>query len=379
MVRRFWRVHGRTLLVATGVLAGLVVLRGVTSDADQRRPELPTRAQVCRGFRQAADQLREQFGRKAPPRERLDALVKEACRRGATPVPAPTPQPAEPTPGCHTLEAAGRGPSLRPHLAALPKRRIPFFARRSGKLPPSGTPTVGGVRLPRGSRCARFWSTDARVEDAFGLAGRLAAVFSSTGLWPVIWAWQDEEPDAYVMGSGNLAHADSIDAARVLRRSWRVAGLVRKGPFPGIASGADDSRLTVQPFGDLVETSTRIYAPSGGFVVMLVPVNRPADVFSVLGTETTEWHSDDDATAVLRSWEERFGAVVAVLTPSTVDLAVGAPPRDGYDARRLAAEHAAFAPEDDTEGLDAVARQLRSTRRAPGVTSAHHWGFGWPD
>jgi hypothetical protein len=80
-------------------------------------------------------------------------------------------------------------------------------------------------------------------------------------------------------------------------------------------------------------------------MVMLIPVNRPAHLYSVLGTETTEYHSDDESTAVLRSWEERFGAVVSVLTPSTLDLAVGAPPRNDDDARRLAAEHAAFAPQ----------------------------------
>jgi hypothetical protein len=78
-------------------------------------------------------------------------------------------------------------------------------------------------------------------------------------------------------------------------------------------------------------------------MVMLVPVNRPADVVSVLGIGMTVYHSDDELTAILRSWEERFGAVVSALGPGTLDLAVGAPPRNEDDARRFAAEHAAFA------------------------------------
>jgi hypothetical protein len=321
--------------------------------------------------------MKEQFP--TAPRARLDALAKELCSRDPAYAPVGQDAPVEATPGCHTLDADGRGPSLRPYVASLPQRRIPFFSERSGTLPMSGAPVVGGVQLPRGSRCQRFWSTDAGVADAFGLARRLASVFSSTGLWPVIWAWPQEEPDAYVMGTANLAHADSLKAARVLRRSWRTIGLARTGPFPGIAAGADDARLAVQAFGDLVEESVVESAPPGGWIVMLVPVNRPADVYSVLGPETTMYHSDDELTVILRSWEERFGAAVSVLTPSTLDLAVGAPPRNDDDARRLAAEHAAFAPPEEWEGLDAVARQLRSTRRVPGVISAHHWAFGWAD
>ena len=306
-------------------------------------------------------------------------MTKELCSRDPAYFPVGEAVPIESTPGCRTLEPEGRGPSLPPRVAEPPERRIPFFAERSGKLPRSGAKVVGGVQLPKGSRCARFWSTDAGVEDAFGLARRLASVFSSTGLWPVVWAWADEGPDAYVMGTANLSHADSINAARALRRAWRTTGLFRSGPFPGIAAGADDARLTVQPFGDLVEESWAESAPPGGWIMMLVPVNRPADLYSVLGTETTEYHSDAEATAILRSWEERFGAVPSVLTPSTLDLEVGAPPPTAEDARRLAAEHAAFGPPEEWEGIDALAEELRSTSDVPGATSAHHWGFGWAD
>jgi hypothetical protein len=377
MLSRFWRAHGRSLLVYAGAFVGLVALFDSTRGAGERSAELPTRAQVCAAGQQATEQIKERFGN--VPRARLDALAEEMCSRDPTYAPAGETAPVESTPGCHTLEADGRVRSLRPRVIAPPKRRIPFFAARSGKLPVSGAPVVGGVQLPRGSRCARFWSTDAGVEDAFGLARRLASVFSSTGLWPVIWAWPDEEPDAYVIGSANPARPDSLDAARLLRRSWRATGLVRTGPFPGIASGAGDARLAVEPFGDLVEELVADSAPPGGFVVMLVPVNRPADVYSVLGMQTTEYHTDDEMTAILRSWEERFGAVVSVLAPGVIDLAVGAPPRTGDDARRLAAEHAAFAPEEEWEGLDSAARQLRSTSRVPGVNSARYWVFGWVD
>jgi hypothetical protein len=112
---------------------------------------------------------------------------------------------------------------------------------------------------------------------------------------------------------------------------------------------------------------------------MLVPVNRPADVYSVLGPELTEYFSDDEITAVLRSWEARFGAVVSVMTPNTLELAVGAPPRDDDQARRLAAEHAALMPDAAQEDLQGLGPALRSTPSTRGATSARYWALGWPD
>ena len=116
---------------------------------------------------------------------------------------------------------------------------------------------------------------------------------------------------------------------------------------------------------------------------MLVPVNRPADVLSVLGPQMTEVMSDDALSAVLRSWEGRFGAIVTTLGAGTLGLVAEAPPRSSDDARRLAAEQAAFAPEDDEltvrDGLDALAARLRSGPPRRDLRSKHLWHFGWPD
>jgi hypothetical protein len=232
-----------------------------------------------------------------------------------------------------------------------------------------------------GSRCGPFWSTDAGVPDAFGLARRLASVFPSTGLWPVVWTWPGEAPDAYFDGPVDLARADSIDAESLLRRSWAKFGFARERPFPGIAAPeAVASRMGVQPFGETTEASRMERPPPGGWIVMLVPVNRPADVHSVLGLWVTEYYSVPEFTSVLRSWEERFGAVVSAFSPGTVELAVGAPPHDDEQALRLAAEHAAFAPEDEiATDLEGLPGRLRSTRIVPGDTSARYWVLGWPD
>jgi hypothetical protein len=242
-------------------------------------------------------------------------------------------------------------------------------------VPPTGTPRVGGVELPAGSRCGPFWSTDAGVADAIGLASRLAEAFPSTGLWPVLWSWPADEPDGYVNGGRGLARIDSLDAEAILRRAWQKYDV--QGPFPGFAEAEPAAeRRAVKPFGDILEASLT-ERPPGGPLLMLVPVNRPADVIAVLAPRNTIYFTDDELTAVLRSWEGRFGAVVTSLSPGGVELVAGAPPRDGEQVSRLAAEHAILAPDngspDDLEPL------LRSDRPTRATTSAHYWAFGWPD
>jgi hypothetical protein len=91
----------------------------------------------------------------------------------------------------------------------------------------------------------------------------------------------------------------------------------------------------------------------------------------MLGFIQSEVASDAALTAIARSWEERFGAVVASIGPGTLGLSVAAPPTTAAQAHSLAAEQSAFAPEgDDGDDLNAVAATLPDR----GV-----WSFGWPD
>jgi Domain of unknown function (DUF4253) len=101
--------------------------------------------------------------------------------------------------------------------------------------------------------------------------------------------------------------------------------------------------------------------------VLLVPCNRPADALIALGhrPETTD---AAELGSVLRSWEERFSAVPVELTPSTVTLAVGAPPTTADQALRLAAELHAIAPADDG-AREGHLRDLASLLRVGGTDS----------
>jgi hypothetical protein len=82
----------------------------------------------------------------------------------------------------------------------------------------------------------------------------------------------------------------------------------------------------------------------------LVAVRRPADVLGRLA-----WPGDPaDTTALLRSWETRFGAFVVAAGDDTVWLGVERPPPLVDDAYRLAAELFAVDPTVVTAELASI-------------------------
>lgn len=287
------------------------------------------------------------------------------------PVPWPDTAPAvtapPPAAGCGIVEPAAARP-LRRRTAAPPARPIPFFARRPQGVPGSVAPIVAGVRLPKGSQCPRHWTSDAPLPGGVAVASALAAAFPRTGLWPLLW--RGDDPDTYFNENGFLRAADRLDAAAVLRRSSaRNLGGRR---FAGMAAAPRGAARNREPFAALERDLPATDAPAGGWVLILVPVHRPADVISVLSPFMTELITDDGLTAVLRSWEERFGAVPVAMEPGVLYVAAGRRP-GAREAMRLAAEHLAFAPEDgsfDGAGLGPRATHLRRHDL---------WSFGWPD
>jgi hypothetical protein len=265
-------------------------------------------------------------------------------------------------------------PGARPRK---PKRRtaeppagaeLRFFARRSGALPRVGAATLAGVKLPRGNRLGGCWCTDESFERARGLASRLAREFHETGLWPLLWSFP-EEPTGYMSGLGDLEWIESVDASAVLEAEWDAH---RPPPewvrplgtsWPGLAAPAEwDRTATFDPFDALDRNE-----PAR---LLLAPCNRPADALTALGFGGVEQQSEQ-ISAILRSWEERFGAAVVFLAPGCTVLAVEAPPHDSRSAIVLAAEHLAVAPRQDAGRPGALAEQGAALQEARAWTL--HW------
>jgi hypothetical protein len=363
------------------LVLALVLLAAGCGSSDQ--PSAPQQAQLCRQLKAATEHLLKQDVH--PPAGAARAAVDRACREGFTYAPTAVATPAPASPGCkHLRDNDNPAHALRPRTLSQAAAPVAHFAERPGTLPPDGRPVVGGVRLPAGSRCLHHWATDKTVPDQIGLATKLAAAFPKTGLWPVLWDTYGEDPDSFLAANGELRDADRHDAEQVLRRSWDRLD-VQKPPFPALAAGSPGAAEPSAPFLTFAGSlpPTEILSPAGS-VLLLVPVNRPADVVSVLGAQLTQFDDDDKLTAVLRSWEERFGAVPVTVGPGTLGLAVAAPPVEKQQALRLAFEQYAFAPGDDSvngfDDLPRLADRLRSTKPDPnGLRSGGLWRFGWPD
>jgi hypothetical protein len=230
----------------------------------------------------------------------------------------------------------------KPRVAEPPAIPIPAFAARSGELPKRGKLELAGVDLPAGKRVPRafaaYWATNEPVGGIEDTLQRLRAVFPETGLWPLCWR-HPENPDAYMGGHGDIDRIDDVDVLEVMRSGWQLITLGGPLPpftdFPGLAPPAagvfEQSRLSL------------LFDPGFASRVLLVPCNRPADVVAALGGLAAEV-DPSECSAVLRSWEERFGTVPVEVAPSRIWLGVTRPPDTKDAALRLAAEHAAFCP-----------------------------------
>ncbi|HEX2089532.1 MAG TPA: DUF4253 domain-containing protein [Actinomycetota bacterium] len=240
---------------------------------------------------------------------------------------------------------------------------------------------IGGVRLPSGHRVRPdpsflgkktkelepvLWITDQEVPGIDRLWAQVAERFDETGLWPVILESVDpvtEEPTRRPWDSGELAPSlssdpDEFNAESVLRRWWKEA----VGPD-------EDSLDSVEPFGaEFPGLARGTTGPSNGAAPVLVarelpgrlglvPVARPADVPAAVGwAGPTNYYSDmGQLAAVLRSWEDRFGAVVVGLGFDTLILGVRRPPVGAAMSNAVAAEQFAVCPDIVWQGVESIA------------------------
>lgn len=114
-----------------------------------------------------------------------------------------------------------------------------------------------------------------------------------------------------------------------------------------------------------------------GFVC-LAAVSRPADFLTEVGWLTTDaWEPPLHLSAVLRSWEDRFGARLLQIGPGAeIRLLVSRPPRTRDAALAVAAELWAFG--DTAWVTHSSEEQVESvTEIASLIIDQPIWGFWW--
>jgi hypothetical protein len=270
-----------------------------------------------------------------------------------------------------------------------------YHAKRPGTLPESSEPTIAGIELPRGrlvvpdpdyadgdsTSSPVLWVTDRYVKGVGGLWGVLAAEFHSTGLWPlVLESLSDENERPWLDGElnpGSSSDPADHDAASILAEWWG-------GAIPD-AEEEDEAFAAIAPFGrefpGLAPEPESTGDPNAAEHVArelegrlgLVAVTRPADVLAVLGwMGPVNYHEDMGMlSAVLRSWEQRFGAYLVGAGFAELTFGVERPPQSIEASTHVAAEHFAACSDNVYQGPGSIEEY------ASQIAGKRVWGFWW--
>lgn len=198
-----------------------------------------------------------------------------------------------------------------------------------------------------------LWLSDAPVADPAPLWWALAEQFPSTGLWPLMLRfleggsgrpWEVGELDP-----ATEADVDALDPGAVLATGWHDGVVPINNPWPpgtGPLAPYGSTFPGLAPPGPEAD-DLPVFLPAGGRArIGLVSCRRPADAVALLGwTGAINVRPATEVSAVLRSWEDRFGAILVGLGFATITLLVTRPPTDADAAVHLAAEVAAFCPD----------------------------------
>jgi hypothetical protein len=230
----------------------------------------------------------------------------------------------------------------------------------AARVPADGPVRLGSMQLPVGRQLSGWyddapllWATSEPVPDAGLVWQVLADMHQDTGLVPFLLAfmaghqgrpWDEGELNARC----DLATVDRLDATTVLAQSWAgsvpSAGELEREPdfaamfapyglqFPGLARGQDQALTEAE-----LAQALGWFGPAR---IGLVPAARPADVLALVGYNGTVngYGTPEDLSAALRSWEDRFGAVLVEVGFDHIRMVVRRPPRTLPDAQAVAAE-----------------------------------------
>lgn len=237
--------------------------------------------------------------------------------------------------------------------------------------------------LPPGRRepeqQAAYWISDHPVVNVDLLAPWLASRFTHTGLWPLLWRPDDQEPSDYGGPADEIDAIETIDLLALLQQRWH------ERPAPDVDGPTDFPGLAPPASGEQPENPFPDWALTEPARLLLVPCNRPADAIIVLGGVDGE-NDQQFISAMQRSWEDRFAAVMFEIAPGMTRLSVARPPNDEDQALALAGEvHACHIIKDALKDrpLEDIAHDLQYADHdaaAPislAEVSAHAWDIVW--
>lgn len=218
---------------------------------------------------------------------------------------------------------------------------------------------------------ALLWVTDEPVSGAGDWWLRLQ---SESGLYVMLLQalhgepgrpWHDGELSPVTTGA-----IDTLTANGVLRRLWPEVD-DDELPFEAWPGLAPPGKPAEDPF-DAARTLAADLSREGEWLVGLIPSPGGADALGAVGWNGPCNHAGvAEISAVLRSWEDRYGVRVVGAGFDTLEVSVAAPPATIEEARHLAAEHHAFCPDNIWQG------GVTYEEYAESLLGSARWSFWW--
>jgi hypothetical protein len=232
-----------------------------------------------------------------------------------------------------------------------------------------------GYRQHVPPRRPAFWVSEEPVKP--GLWAEMRAEHGRSGLWPVLLDDSTQPWSAGQIAPEPVTDIDRYDPAAFMAEVWaeRVAADDDLGDLEPYGVACPGLAPPGEPAGDPDEVAERHARGLGdrGTPLGLAAARRGADVLTVMGWQGAINHNQWIAplSAVLRGWEDRFGARVIGVGFDTLELSVAAPPTTARHALHVAAEHWAFCPDNIIQGPGTLMDYAAHIR---GRTS---WSFWW--
>ncbi|MFH0516434.1 DUF4253 domain-containing protein [Streptomyces sp. M41] len=230
------------------------------------------------------------------------------------------------------------------------------------------------IWLADGRAALSGWAALRRTAPAVGLLPVLLDVGSGHG-----------GPESWELMPGEMSYPGDHDVEEVLAELWDACAQ-DDADWPGQRDaeradaadaghvtdpGLDPESLAADFVGSLLDGDGPLEEPR----LALVPARRSADIPAALGWTGPVNHEDDTGrlSAVLRSWEDRFGIRVVALGFDTLLVSVAAPPTTLAEAEALAAEHLAFCPDNLWQGSEPTLRGYAENH----LLGRPAWHFWW--
>ncbi|MFB7556726.1 DUF4253 domain-containing protein [Streptomyces brevispora] len=258
---------------------------------------------------------------------------------------------------------------------------------------PLRSPADAGLELPPGTLVddtvdgswhePLLWYADESASP--GSWAALHTLGRPFGLLPVMvdGGMRTQWPEHWDLIPAQTTYPGDHDAEDILSEAWEayaddeLALDDSAKDWPGLApapaeAGPDTPDALAAEIADQL---TEMNFSPAGMRAALVPARRSADIPAAIGWSGPLNHENDVARlcAVLRSWEDRFGARVVVLGFDTMVVSVSRPPTTTAEAEALAAEHFAFCP-DNIQQSTLNSLQVYAEKA---LLNQETWAFWW--